>query len=680
MGDFIPVTSSVFFGLLSANSAMRLFSLFISVVAASNFLYAQNRELDSLEHILPGQKNADKVHTLIAIAWHYRQSNIEKAFAATREAIRLSSEAMDKRGIAASVARLGDLYEVTGRYDSALISFGEALALKTELADSAGIASTYNGMGMVHDQLGNDDKALENYFRALAMFEHLSDPLSQAMVLTNIGIVYKKQKAFEKTITYYRKALSIYEAESSPFGISVVNGNIGAVLLKLNRYEESINYSLTAYEGYKTLNYNRLMAYPLGNLGIAYDSLGQQHEAAEFFNQALALHRENENLIEVAFTLKNLANHELKWGDPSLAGKYALEAKQLAEEIKAADILQQSLVILTKCALHQDDFKKAFAFQQKYNELKDKAFEEEKTKIVFELEAKYESEKKDRALAAQRMALIEKDLELQKSRITQLGLGGTVLFLIVGGLLVRARLKLRFQKKLEAEKLIRQEELLRAVISSVEGERKRFSEDLHDSFGQLISILKMNVDSLSGNAASPVQRQRIFDQSVDVLNEMYGELKNVCFNLMPKTLIQHGLAKAIEELVAKVNHSGRLNASCAFFDLDERLEDIQEISMYRIVQEWTSNVLKYSDAQQLSIQITRDEQEITLTIEDDGMGFDDSLLKYGNGNGWKNLQSRTNLMKGVIELDTQPGRRGNMLTVNVPAVSSVFNAAVPQHI
>lgn len=618
---------------------------------------------------MPEQSGHDRVSTLNAISWHYRHTNVGKAFLKAKEALSLAFELESGQAVAASLGRLGDLHEVTGNYDSALLYYDQSLQLKTQLGDSAGVAATLNGIGMVHDQRGNDEKALASYFHALRTYEALQDKLSEAMVLVNIGIVYKKQKEYSKALDYYQRALAIYESERSDFGTAATKGNIGAILLKLYRYAESIEHSRQALTGYQALGYKRLTGYALGNLAIAYDSLGNRPLAEENYLQALRVHQESNNRYEVAFTLKNLASFELKKNAAELALAHALEARKIAAELKATDILMQSLAILTKCALHQNDFRKAFLWQQNYNELKDAAFEEEKTRAVFELEARYESEKKDRALESQRLALIEKDLKIQKSRITQIALGGTIVILLIGGLLVQARIRLRYQRRLEEEKLARQEELLRAVISSVEGERKRFSEDLHDSFGQLISVLKMNVDSLSLQDATHTARQRIFDQSVQVLNEMYGELKNVCFNLMPKTLIQHGLPAAINELATRINQAGKIRAESAFFDLDSRLTDIQEISLYRIVQEWTNNVLKYSDAGRISIQLTRDEQEITLTIEDDGMGFDENLLKEGKGNGWKNLQSRANLMRAMLELDTQPHRRGNMLTVNVPVLA-----------
>ena len=94
--------------------------------------------------------------------------------------------------------------------------------------------------------------------------------------------------------------------------------------------------------------------------------------------------------------------------------------------------------------------------------------------------------------------------------------------------------------------------------------------------------------------------------------------------------------------------------------------NLQEISLYRITQEWVNNVIKYSEAKNITIQLTKDEEELNLLIEDDGMGFDKSLLTQGTGNGWKNLNSRANLIKGELELDTVVGRRGTTMIVIAP--------------
>ena len=89
--------------------------------------------------------------------------------------------------------------------------------------------------------------------------------------------------------------------------------------------------------------------------------------------------------------------------------------------------------------------------------------------------------------------------------------------------------------------------------------------------------------------------------------------------------------------------------------------------MYRIIQEWINNILKYSNAQKVTVQLTMDQEEITLLIEDDGAGFDRNILINSEGNGWKNLNTRTKLIGGELELETQPDKKGNVLIVNAPS-------------
>src|SRR5690606_32862325 len=105
------------------------------------------------------------------------------------------------------------------------------------------------------------------------------------------------------------------------------------------------------------------------------------------------------------------------------------------------------------------------------------------------------------------------------------------------------------------------------------------------------------------------------------------------------------------------------------FEFPERLTELMEISLYRIIQEWTNNILKYSNATKVEIQLTGHEDELIVLIEDNGRGFDLRDLADGSGNGWKNICSRINLIKGVVDIDSSPTRMGTTLTLTVPRVS-----------
>ena len=284
-------------------------------------------------------------------------------------------------------------------------------------------------------------------------------------------------------------------------------------------------------------------------------------------------------------------------------------------------------------------------------------------RTIAELQTRYETEKKEQQIKLQNSQIERQQAELRSGRIITAVLVALIVFIFLTGLLLFKRQKLKQEKLLAQEKAFRREAQLEAAINSQELERKRFARDLHDGFGQMISVLNINLKSLEKNGSD---RYSIFENSTRVLQEMYKELKSICFNLMPETLIKKGVVDALKEFAQRINLTDKVYVTIDSFGVDERLSDVQEINLYRICQEWINNILKYSDATKINLQLTRDESEITLLIEDNGTGFDPKLVTESKGNGWKNIQSRSNLLGGIVELETTPDQKGNALILNIP--------------
>ena len=219
-----------------------------------------------------------------------------------------------------------------------------------------------------------------------------------------------------------------------------------------------------------------------------------------------------------------------------------------------------------------------------------------------------------------------------------------------------------------------QVDMMHAIVKSQENERKRFAEDMHDGLGQMISSLKLNLKSLESiKSIQTEKRLATFETSKSIIEDMFKELKNICFNLMPQTLIISGLTEALKESASRINKSEKIFVSIKIYGLDKRLSELHEITIYRISQEWINNIIKYAGAQKITLQITRDDEEITLMIEDDGVGFDTALLTMGKGDGWKNISSRANIIKASVELDSTPDTRGSTFILNIP-VPKLSNA------
>lgn len=148
----------------------------------------------------------------------------------------------------------------------------------------------------------------------------------------------------------------------------------------------------------------------------------------------------------------------------------------------------------------------------------------------------------------------------------------------------------------------------------------------------------MNIQGLKNTSNDPLVRNEIVDNSTILLNDIQREIQNIAFNLMPQVLTNEGLIPALQELITRINKSNQVNANVRVFGIDERLNEVFEISLYRILQEWISNILKYAEATKLLIQFTAHEEEVISTVEDNGNGF--GLKTFGNskGNGWRNIK------------------------------------------
>jgi signal transduction histidine kinase len=136
-------------------------------------------------------------------------------------------------------------------------------------------------------------------------------------------------------------------------------------------------------------------------------------------------------------------------------------------------------------------------------------------------------------------------------------------------------------------------------------------------------------------------------------------MRRISRNLMPETLKNLGLEIALKELCESMSQK-QFHIQFEAFDLSENIPFKIQLSLYRIVQESISNVIKYAQAGNVIVQISQHENTINLTIEDDGIGFDTTKVDYGLG--IKNIKNRTALINGTVEILSEKGKG---TTINV---------------
>lgn len=644
-------------------------NLFILCLAAvlSTAAFGQNRDIDSLKALLPSASKEGRIKVLLELCWNYRYVNADTARKMGLEALGMARQAKLQQLEAEALNYVGVTHEAQGNYDEALTYELQALEMRKKIGDDAKTAKTINDIGIIYDEKGDYHKALENYFEARRIFERLQDSSRIAMVLTNIGIVLKEQKEYQKVVGYYRKALAIYQRLGNKFGTAACNANLGSVYFKMSRYDSSLYFSLTATHGFEEQNNRQFLAASLCNAGMAYDKLGLEKRSQEYLQKALRLNEEYDNKKELSFVLIYLASTNLKSGEISMGISNAARGLRIAEKIGAREQMMDAHKELASLKAAAGDFKGAYEEHAQYAIVKDSLFQQEKSRQIEELQTRYETEKKENEIKLLTQENQIKDFRLFRNELITVSLAIVLIALVGVGYLWRNRIKLKQQAELESTRAVLKDAQLRAVIGSQEDERRRFAADLHDGMGQMISALRLNLSH------TPVQQSKV-EEAVNILNEMNVEIRKIAFNLMPQVLMNSGLMEALTEFTNRINRTGKIQVSVQAFDVDPKMPEQHKIALYRICQEWVNNIMKYSQATKISIQLVQHEDELVVTLEDNGRGFDVSRLVKGEGNGWKNINSRLVMIKGSIDIDSSEERDGTTVVVTMPVENTMVTA------
>jgi len=198
--------------------------------------------------------------------------------------------------------------------------------------------------------------------------------------------------------------------------------------------------------------------------------------------------------------------------------------------------------------------------------------------------------------------------------------------------------------------------VIRAIIDTQEEERKRLAKDLHDSLGQELVGVKFAISSMSENCEDA--REKLFLQRSDhALAQIIADMRDICFNLLPKALEDFGLLKAVRELClhTRMTHKVELKitSDLSFPDLPQQIT----VDLYRVIQEFINNAIRHGKTTWIGIDFKSTADRIYISLEDKGKGF--SPGKVTKGMGLQNIESRIKSHKGEIAVHSAYGKGTN---------------------
>ena len=603
------------------------------------------RRKDSLENLLKTQTDTARGFTELRLADCYLRFNNGSdsiALQHARKAVQLFAKTDDGFGIAWSKFEEGTALMVMRRPDEALAALNSAkdahisdtVKRKNEL-----LGTIWDQIAKVYDDQGELALSTDIMLKkALPYYEAAKDQRRIAFTNASLATSFLNLKQFDKAVSYYKKELLDYQEPKTESYFATDFSRLAFCLTQLKQIKEAKPFLDSAL--------SILQAYPKSYPWIKYyDANANWYEKQGLHDQALANYNAAIGVAQQINDSYNSIN--------ALGGKYEVlyslrkfnEAKSVAYEIYN---LKQSindtiafdkvdtykmLYEIEKAVGNNTD---ALKWLERYSSLTDTMREREEKIKVNNLEVKYQTEKREKEILKLQNTSRQQQLTLNQNRLVVVSL---VAVLLLAGLF----LFVYFQIVRNKNKLV----VFNAILQGQENERKRLSTDLHDGLGGMISGIKLNLLGVTQSYPGYEQLQPIIIRIGDAVKE----LRRIAHNLMPENLLRFGLQAALTDLCERSQYPG---TSVSFYasGLSPDLPQQEQLTIYRIVQELLSNAIKYASASEILVQCIQTKDQLSITVEDNGTGFDLDQLSEKTGMGLFNVKNRTKYLKGTMEINS----------------------------
>ncbi|CAN5387673.1 ATP-binding protein [soil metagenome] len=642
-------------------------NLIIFFLFFAGFINAQNNKplLDSLEKISLSQKDSDLVKTYNELTWQYRLVSQEKAIEYGNKALEAAKKINFYKGIAQAYNDLGIIQYDKKNYSEAINLYKQSLDIRSKLNDQKGIAGLYNKIGIVYQVKGDYPSALKNQQEALAIYETLKSDIGISYSLNNIAVLNFNIGNIDEALKYNLLSADIKLKINDTYGLSGSYVNIANIFLRKKNIKDAFLYYLKALDYSRKLNDKEYLSANLNNLGAAYISINDYKSALKYIEESYQLRKELDDKDGMISSLINLGKINLILNKPDIAFQKLNEAQELSKLIDAKTALPYLYAELTNYYESKNDFKKALEYHKLQLIYNDSLVNEDLNSKITEMNTKYETEKKEKELVENKLELNNKQLELDEQKEQRKLLLISIFILLIVSYLLYTRYKLKQRALFDQEMLKQQSMRSKAIIEAEERERMRIAQELHDGIGQQLSAVKLNLSSLQSNLKPENDQQRLMmENALSLIDDSVREVRSVSHSMMPNALLKSGLALAVREFLNRISHTDKLKIELEINGLNERLESTMESILFRVLQEIVNNIIKHSQATVVNIQIIRHEEELTLMVEDNGVGFDISKLT-NTGIGLTNIQSRINYLNGIVNFDSQLGK-GTTVSIEIP--------------
>ncbi len=614
-------------------------------------------------------------------------------------------------------AKISLLFQIEEEYvkrnaDSAMYYLKQCRVLMDKTNDTTNEFQYYLECVLIYHTKADYTTALHYCNKTIDVAKKNGNKQQEARAYRALFNIYHNLRQFDLAIKYSIYSTHLSESIGDTLNIAINYGNLCWLYIDISQYQKAIYYGLKGIEAGKKYNDVRGLLISLNNTALAYWDINNCQKAIDLFKEQLILAQKENIPRSVHKALSNLCLLYAQLGDKDNVLKYAKlyndyvtnnnialnrrdqsfkylinanvelyennlqETERLAKEgIKIAeeDSITQALLPLYQLAANvkyaQHDYQMGSYYLSKWDSVDQSQMEEELSVLSMDLEAKYQSQKKENEILKQQQQLHQRNIWIGFL------IGSVVLLSILSFLVYRYFKQRNFL--LEKEKIIQQQRIselekekqlqaTEAILKGQEEERSRIAKDLHDGLGGLLSGVKYSLNNMKENVILSAENATSFTRSIDMLDSGIQELRRIAHNMMPENLVKFGLDNALKDYCHTISTTNVVPINYSSFQMQDYHADMNvSITIYRIIQELINNTIKHANASEMIVQLSKEEGRLHITVEDNGKGFDVSNIHHFKGAGWANIQNRVNYLKGKIDIDSN-AQNGTSINIEIP--------------
>ncbi|MCT4582689.1 MAG: tetratricopeptide repeat protein [Flavobacteriales bacterium] len=654
----------------------RFFLLFSYFLIALPYC-TQNAVLDSLTAAIRPQVNDSSqaiLHNDIAHEF-VKLSLYDEAKSHYQKVLTISQATNFKKGIWSYWSGMATILLNENKLNEALVSYSQLeQQMQEDHADSSSLGVLYASIANVHDALSNYNKAVEYNNKALTIFKD-NNPPYEAIILGNLGSIYFKNDDYQNAIKHHEQSLAIKKVHSSDHSIGTGLLNYAQVYDRTKNYPKAIAILQESILYLERCNDQAGLALCYTSLGLCYVSLSDSTyndsillnntnndqlltpkellaKAYEYEEKAISIFEKMGENFQIGHAYNGIGTVLVNQNKPKEAIAYYLLSYNQFKDSKL-ETAKAAAEGLAEAYKDLKQYQLAYQWLQKMHHIQDTIDQQtnaielgrQQANMIYQQEKEIADLKHKQELSRAQLLFIQEKNLLKTQRDNRnkwiLILILLFLFTFISFYFIRKNLRTR-NMLLETEQ---QQTVLLSTIEGEEQERERIALELHDGVASAITGLRLKVTT---GTVEPSE----LEQQLTAINT---EIRTISHQLAPpptKDFIN--VESFFERLISEAFSKHEISLTCYPENDIFTIENQAITNLYRVIQELFQNITKHAQANAVSISYSREQNELNIIIEDNGIGFDSAITKKGIG--FENIKKRLLPLNGQLTIDTALGR------------------------